>query len=99
MLTDIHLLWTASFLSSTRDPHDTSVSAPGTVFSVVTNDARADQLRVARQFVVTETLSEFCLLPGDRKMVSMTSFLAQHIKHIAIVLPVVLTSLVRPLLA
>ncbi|VUZ46640.1 unnamed protein product, partial [Hymenolepis diminuta] len=62
VLTDLHLLWKAKF------KHDGSSESE----IVITNeDASGEKLRETKTFVQTSVVSEFYMLPGDRKVVEL----------------------------
>uniref|UniRef100_A0A5K3EJ97 TRAPP trafficking subunit Trs65-domain-containing protein n=3 Tax=Mesocestoides corti TaxID=53468 RepID=A0A5K3EJ97_MESCO len=74
VLTDMHLMWQASFAQQrTSSDVDSASSAVSTHRVVVSNeDANQERLREAKKFVTTELLSEFYMLPGDRKAVELS---------------------------
>ncbi|CDS43316.1 EF HAND 1 calcium binding site [Echinococcus multilocularis] len=62
VLTDVHLLWQASFTSNAS-------SESGVILS--NEEVNLERLREARNYVHTSVLNEFYMLPGDRKLVEL----------------------------
>lgn len=62
VLTDVHLLWQASFTSN-------PFSESGVILS--NEEVNLERLREARNYVHTSVLNEFYMLPGDRKLVEL----------------------------
>lgn len=77
VLTNVHLIWKAWFTPSPPssdidlfDEHQTATNAEQQAKTDVSNDdTNPEKLRTARKFVVTESIGEFYMLPGDRKPV------------------------------
>ncbi len=74
VLTDVHLVWQAWFSnpnasSSDIDTADADVDQAKSMVVISNEECNPERLRTARKYVVTESVNEFYMLPGDRKTV------------------------------
>ncbi|KAL7055368.1 hypothetical protein AAHC03_022621 [Spirometra sp. Aus1] len=70
ILTDVQLLWRATLPASASSSDIDLFSTAGQP-KKLTNEANGEELRNARKFIATDSVSEFYMLAGDKKMIEL----------------------------